>query len=91
MNKTEVKEKLQLIANRVPPSDRWRLVLEEHNTTIHPSLTDALEAWFQLATIKPKAFRLDLASGRLYAILTEEVEIKEPEPKKYSIYGDYEF
>ena len=91
MNKTEVKEKLQLIANRVPPSDRWRLVLEEHNTTIHPSLTDALEAWFQISTIKPKAFRLDLAQGKLYAILTEEVEIPEPKIKKYSIYVDYEF
>jgi hypothetical protein len=89
--KTESIEKLQLIANRVPPSDRWRLVSDEHNNTIQSSLTDALEAWFQLATIKPKAFRLDLASGRLYAILTEEIEIPEPEIKKYSIYGDYEF
>ena len=88
MNKTETKEKLIEIAIRKSPGDNWKV----HGTeTIQSSLTDALEAWFQLATIKPKAFRLDLASGRLYAILTEEVEIKEPEPKKYSIYGDYEF
>ena len=87
--KTESIEKLQLIANRVPPSDRWRLVLEEHNTTIHPSLTEALEAWFQISTLKPKAFRLDLAQGKLYAIFPKEVEIQEPEPKKYSIYGEY--
>jgi hypothetical protein len=87
--KTETFEKLQLIANRVPPSDRWRLVLEEHNSIIHPSLTDALEAWFQVVTSKPRAFRLDLVQGKLYAIFSEEVEIQEPEPKKYSIYGDY--
>jgi hypothetical protein len=30
-----------------------------------------------------------LAEGKIYAILTDEIEIKEPEPKKYSIYGDY--
>jgi len=42
-------------------------------------------------TVKPKAFRLDLAQGKIFAILPEEVEIQEPEPKKYSIYGDYEF
>ena len=87
--KIESVEKLQLIANRVPPSDRWRLIPEEHNATIHTSLTDALEAWFQMATIKPNAFRLDLAAGKIYAILNQEVEIKEPEPKRYNIYGDY--
>ena len=88
MNKTEVKEKLIEIGSRVPPGDQWKM--SNVNAT-QKSLTDALEAWFQISTIKPKAFRLDLAQGKLYAILTEEVEIKEPEPKKYSIYGDYEF
>jgi hypothetical protein len=39
---------------------------------------------------KPTAFRLDLAQGKLYAIFPEEVEIQEPEPKRYSIYGDYQ-
>ena len=42
-----------------------------------------------MATIKPKAFRLNLEEGKLYAILPQEVEIKEPEPKRYNIYGDY--
>jgi hypothetical protein len=88
MNKTEVKEKLIEIGSRVPPGDQWKM---SNVNAAQKSLTDALEAWFQISTIKPKAFRLDLAQGKLYAILTEEVEIKEPEPKKYSIYGDYEF
>jgi hypothetical protein len=88
MNKTETKEKLVEIGQRVPPGDQWKM---SNVNAAQKSLTDALEAWFQISTIKPKAFRLDLAQGKLYAILTEEVEIKEPEPKKYSIYGDYEF
>jgi hypothetical protein len=86
MSKTEIQEKLIEIAIRKAPGDNWKV----HGTeVIQHSLTDALEAWFQLATIKPKAFRLDLASGRLYAILTEEVEIPKPEVKRYNIYGDY--
>jgi hypothetical protein len=82
----EIKEKLIEIAQRVPPGDSWEV---SNVNAIQKSLTDALEAWFQLNTVKPKAFRLDLAQGKLYAIFSEEVEIQEPEPKKYSIYGDY--
>jgi hypothetical protein len=87
MNKTEVKEKLIEIGTRViGKGDTWKVQGVEK---IQPSLTDALETWFQSATIKPKAFRLDLALGRLYAILTEEIEIPKPEIKRYNIYGDY--
>ena len=88
MSKKEIQEKLIEIANRVPPGDNWKV---NGVDKIQSSLTDALEAWFQAATVKPLSFRLDLISGRLYAIVSNEVEIKEPEPKKYSIYGDYEF
>jgi len=86
MSKTEIQEKLIEIAQRVPPGDQWKV---NNVNAVQKSLTDALEAWFQIATVKPKAFRLDLAQGKLFAILPEEVEIQEPEPKKYSIYGDY--
>jgi hypothetical protein len=86
MSKTETQEKLVEIANRVPPGDNWKV---SNVNEIQKSLTDALEAWFQMATIKPNAFRLDLAAGKIYAILNQEVEIKEPEPKRYNIYGDY--
>jgi len=86
MSKTEIQEKLIEVAIRQSPGDNWKV----HGTEkIQPSLTDALEAWYQKATIKPQAFRLDLISGRLYAIVSNEVEVQEPEPKKYSIYGDY--
>ena len=84
--KTEIVEKLFEIAVRVPPGDNWRVIGIDK---VQPSLTDALEAWFQVATIKPKAFRLDLVAGKLFAIIPSEVEIPEPEVKRYNIYGDY--
>lgn len=86
MSKIEIQEKLIEIGSRVPPGDTWKM---SNVNEVQKSITDALEAWFQMATVKPKAFRLDLAQGKLYAIVSSEVEIKEPEPKKYSIYGDY--
>ena len=86
MSKTETQEKLVEIANRIPPGDNWKV---SNVNEIQKSLTDALEAWFQMATIKPNAFRLDLAAGKIYVILNQEVEIKEPELKHYNIYGDY--
>ena len=86
MSKTEIQEKLIEIAYRVPPGDNWKV---SNVNEVQKSITDALEAWFQLATVKPKAFRLNLEEGKLYAILPQEVEIKEPEPKRYNIYGDY--
>jgi hypothetical protein len=88
MSKKEVIEKNVEIANRFPPGDRWQVIGVEG---IQNGLTDALEAYYNVATVKPKAFRLGLTEGKLYAIVSNEVEIKEPEPKKYSIYGDYEF
>lgn len=86
MNKTVTQEKLIEIGQRVPPGDQWKM---SNVNQVQKSITDALEAWYQIATIKPKAFRLDVVGGKLYAIVPEEVEIEQPKPKKYSIYGDY--
>jgi len=86
MSKIEIQEKNIEIGYRVPPGDNWKM---SNVNEVQKSITDALEAWYQKATIKPQAFRLDLISGKLYAIVNNEVEIIEPEPKKYSIYGDY--
>ena len=84
---TQVIEKLQEIANRVKgKGDTWEVYGIDKTQT---SLTDALEAYYNVAIIKPKSFRLNLVEGKLYAILNDEIEIKEPEPKKYSIYGEY--
>ena len=82
--KVETQEFLEVIANRTPPGDKWTLIEDE---TIHNSLTETLEAWFQKTGEKAE-FRLAPLQGKLYVIRTEEVEIK-PEPlKRFDIYGD---
>ena len=85
--KTHQIENVQLIAQRTPPGDRWTL---EGETEIRKSITDALEAYYQKATAKPLAYRLEPIQGKLFAIRTSEVEIPVEQPKQYSIYGDYE-
>jgi hypothetical protein len=82
-------EKNILIAKRVPPSDRWRLIDDGDNGEIHASLTNTLEAYFQKTQVKCE-FRLAPLKGELYMITTEEVEPPPPPPaKKFNIYGDY--
>ena len=85
--KTEIQEKLIEIAQRVPPGDRWQV---SNVNQVQVGLTEALEAYYQVVVNKPKAFRLDLAQGKLYGIFNNEVKITEPEPKKYNIYGELE-
>lgn len=75
-----------LIANRVPPSDRWRLVDDGPNGKVYTSLTETLEAYFKKSGIGCD-FRLSPLKGELHMISTEEIT-PEP-PKKFNIYGDY--
>jgi hypothetical protein len=85
--KTELVEENVLIANRIPPGDRWQLA-SEPNGKIHTSITDTLEAYMHKTGFKGH-YRLEPLESKLYAISSEEVEIK-PEPiKTYSIYGEY--
>ena len=84
--KTEVIDRKEVIATRVPPGDRWSLV-EDSKKVIHKSLTDALEAYLEVSNFKGE-YRLAPLDGKLYAIKTTEEEVK-PEPRtKYNIYGD---
>jgi len=83
----EVKEHNELIANRVPPGDRWTLV-GDPKKEIFSNLTDTLEAFFHQTGFKG-AYRLDPLDSRLYAIQTTEVEIRKEEPKVYSLYGEF--
>ena len=85
---TQIIEDLVLIARRVPPGDRWRLVSEEPDGAIHVTLTDALEAYFQKTGHKCE-FRLAPLDSKLYAIHTHEEEIIPEAPKEYSMYGDF--
>lgn len=78
----EKHEVLELIAERVPPGDRWRLVGDQ---TVHPSLTEALNAWF-VKTKEKAEFRLAPLDSKLYVIRTEE---KAPEIKTFDLYGEF--
>jgi hypothetical protein len=86
--KKEVIENNVLIATRVAPGDSWKLITDPN--TVYKSLTDALEAYFQ-ETGNRCEFRLAPLDSKLYAIGVEEHIIEEPQPKKLSIYGEYEF
>jgi len=79
-------EELFHIANRVPPGDKWQLL--EGQSIVYQSLTDALEAWFQMKG-EPVSFRLDPLDSKLYAIYTQEKEVKPEPPKTFSIYGEF--
>ena len=82
------KEENVLIAHRVPPGDRYRLVANEPEGPVHNSLTDTLEAYMVKTGFKGE-YRLAPLKSELYAITTTEEEIK-PEPvKKFSLYGEY--
>lgn len=77
-----------LIARRVSPGDRWRLIANEPDGQIHPTLTDTLEAYMVKTGFKGE-YRLSPLKSELFAISSTE-EIIEPEPeKRYSIYGEY--
>ena len=82
--KTEVKEHLELSAIRVAPGDKRSLV---DDSTVHKTITDALEAWFAKTGEKAE-FRLAPLDSKLYVIRNKEVEIKPPPVKKYNLYGD---
>ena len=83
---TQVVETLELIGTRRAPGDNWILV-GDAKKVVHPSLTDALEAWFEKNQEKVE-FRLAPLDSKLYVIRTEEKTI-EPEPvKRYNLYGD---
>jgi hypothetical protein len=75
-----------LIATRVPPSDRWKLIDSGPDETIYKSLTETLEAYYQYSTDKPQAFRLEPLKGELYVITIGKVP--PPLTKKYNVYGD---
>jgi hypothetical protein len=81
----QIKEINVLIAQRVPPGDRWSLINED---TVHKSLTETLEAYFQKVN-QPCEFRLAPLKGELYVITTKEETVKVEPPKKFNIYGDY--
>ena len=81
----EIVEEYKEIASRIAPGDRWTVI---GVNDIQNSLTEALEAYYMVADVKPKSFILDLEKGKIFIISTSEQEVKLPEPKKFNIYGE---
>jgi len=79
---TEIKEQKELILKRVPPGDRW-VFANGSQKNIYPSLTDALEAWFQYTG--DTNFYIEARKGTVEIIKQEEVEIP---VKRFSLYGE---
>lgn len=73
------------IFKRVAPGDRWIDFNTDvmSATTVHPSLTQALESHYQKTG--GKQYYIDAGEGCIYSIGTAP----DPEPLKFSIYGDY--
>ncbi len=83
---TQTVEHNILIAERVKgKGDTWILVGEDVE---RPSLTEALEAYFQ-KTGENVHFRLEPLNSKLYAIKEHEEEVVVEPPKRFNIYGDY--
>lgn len=71
------------IYKRVPPGDRWT-EFEGKSNIIHPTLTNALEEYFQRTGTRQ--YYVDAIKGVIYRVVEEADPI--PEPQRFSIYGD---
>ena len=70
----------ELVANRVPPGDRWAL-LEDESDIVFGSLTDCLNQIFVVH--QGTQFYIDAKKGEVY------IGVEKPQPvKKYSLYGE---
>jgi hypothetical protein len=79
----EIKEEKEIVLQRVPPGDRWIFADEGSSSKIYPSLTDALEAWYQ--ENGDTKFYIDARKGIVEIVFEEEVEIP---VKRFSLYGE---
>lgn len=81
----KIKEKEEIIANRIPPGDRWRLV-SDLNKIIYNNIIDVLEAYYN-ETKYNKKFIINAKEGTISIVKEEKIEIV-PEIKKFNIYGE---
>lgn len=79
---TEIKEQKELVLKRVPPGDRW-IFANGKNSAVYPSLTDALESWYQ--NFGDTNFYIEARKGTVEVIKEKEVE---KEVKRFSLYGE---
>ena len=81
----EIQEEKVLIATRQPPGDNWELVIDQGNTI--EGLVMALTQYMRKTKFKGH-YRLEPLNGKLYAIVTKEIDIEEPEPETWDLYGE---
>jgi len=81
-----IEEEKELIATRVPPGDNWELVIDQGNTI--EGLVMVLTMYMRKTKFKGE-YRLAPLDGKLYAIKKHEVQVEEPEPMKFDLYGEY--
>ena len=86
MPEIQIEEEKILIANRMPPGDNWELVIDQR-TTIE-GLVMALTMYMRKTKFKG-SYQLDPLDGKIYAIEKQEIEVVEPEPMKFDLYGEY--
>jgi hypothetical protein len=79
---TELKEQKELVLKRVPPGDRW-VFADGSQIGVYPSLTDALEAWYQESG--ETQFYIDARKGTVEVVKQEEITIP---VKRFSLYGE---
>ena len=80
----ELVEDKELIAERVPPGDNWELVIDREN--IIEGLVQTLTQYMRKTKFKGH-YRLEQLNGKLYAIIQKEIDIEEPEPETWDLYG----
>jgi hypothetical protein len=83
--KNEIIEEIELIAQRVPPGDKWELLIDKEN--VIEGLVQTLNQYVRKTKFKGH-YRLEPLNGKLFAIVTKEVPIEEPEPEKFDLYGE---
>jgi len=83
--KNEIIEEIELIAQRVPPGDKWELLIDKEN--VIEGLVQTLNQYVRKTKFKGH-YRLEPLNGKLFAIITKEVPIEEPEPEKFDLYGE---
>lgn len=86
MAETVIEEEKVLIAERQPPGDNWELVIDQGNTI--EGLVMTLTMYMRKTKFKG-SYQLDPLDGKLYAIEKQEIEVVEPEPMKFDLYGEY--
>lgn len=78
----QIIEETELALKRVPPGDKW-IFADGKNSAVYPSLTDALEAWYQ--NFGNTQFYIDARRGTVEIVIEQEVDIP---VKKFSLYGE---